>query len=195
MKNSILTFLLTCLFITTSFENYANNYSENLIIEPTSGSFDFIASFSKVLKNAKAYTLEVAEAMPAEDYNFKTADSVRTFGEQLAHIGMSSTFILTKLIKGEELPESDVTEETIGASKEKTIALLTMAFDNLIATLESMDSAQLEEKFVVIFLPEKPEFTKMEGFIFLRDHITHHRGQAIVYLRAKGHKAPRYRSF
>ena len=59
----------------------------------------FKNSFTETLKNAKAYTLEVAEKMPAEDYSFKPHDSVRTFGEQMAHIGMSSKLLNTMFIK------------------------------------------------------------------------------------------------
>ena len=62
---------------------------------------DFNASFAQTLKNAKAYTLEVAEKMPAADYTFRPHDSVRTFGEQLAHICMSTQFLHSMFIKGE----------------------------------------------------------------------------------------------
>lgn len=158
-------------------------------------SYDFKTSFISVLENAKTYTLEVAEAMPAEDYTFKATDSVRTFGEQMAHIGMSSMFIVTKLLKGEDLPESKITEQEVGASKEKTIEMLNMSFDHAISSLKEMSDEELQETFVLFFRPEKPEYTKLEGFIFLRDHITHHRGQAIVYLRMKGQKAPQFRAF
>ncbi|OIQ36154.1 MAG: hypothetical protein BM563_11310 [Bacteroidetes bacterium MedPE-SWsnd-G1] len=163
--------------------------------KPTKGPFDFKTSVVSILKNAKTYTIEVAEAMPAEDYTFKTADSVKTFGEQMAHIAMSSMFIHKKLILGEELPQSEMTEASIGASKEQTIKMLNMSFDAMISSLEGMSHEELHEKFSVFFLPEKPEFTKIEGFLFIRDHVTHHRGQAIVYLRVKGHKAPDYRAF
>ena len=60
----------------------------------------FNKSFAATLKSAKAYTLEVAEKMPAEDYTFKPHDSVRTFGEQMAHIAMSSKLLNTMFIKG-----------------------------------------------------------------------------------------------
>jgi len=33
-----------------------------------------------------------------------------------------------------------------------------------------------------IFSPEKPEYTKEEGFYFLKDHGTHKKDQAIIYL-------------
>jgi len=196
MKKSILLIAFIGLFIgMTSCTETSNKSEKNEITEESINSYDFKTSFIKVLENAKAYTLEVAEAMPAEDYTFRTTDSVRTFGEQLAHIGISTQFILVKLIKGEELPESDITEQGIGESKETTIALLNKSFDDIIETLNSMDNATLNEKFILFFLPEKPEYFKHEGFVFLRDHITHHRGQAIVYLRAKGHQAPQYRAF
>ena len=68
-----------------------------------SAESDFNESFSQTLKNAKAYTLEVAEKMPAEDFTFKPHDSVRSFGEQLAHIGMSTNFLNAMFIKGESI--------------------------------------------------------------------------------------------
>ncbi len=38
-----------------------------------------------------------------------------------------------------------------------------------------MDDKALEETFIFMFSSEKPEFTKKEGFAFLRDHGTHHK--------------------
>ncbi len=158
-------------------------------------AFDFKKSFVKILINAKKYTIEVAEAMPEEEYSYKVSDSIRTFGEQVAHIGLSSQFILEKFIKGENPNEDQKSEQEIGASKEETILILNVMFDDAIETLKNIDENSLSEKIVIDFIPGKPEFTKQEGFYFLRDHISHHRGQAIVYLRAKGHKAPQYRAF
>lgn len=195
MNKLLISFVFSITLITTISCTTTSTQQATTSINKTADTFNFKSSFSKVLDNAKAYTLEVAEAMPAEDYTFKTTDSVRSFGEQMAHIGMSSQFILVKLIKGEEVEESTETEQEIGASKEKTMALITKSFDDIISSLNSMDEENLNEKFELLFLPEKPEYTKLEGFIFLRDHITHHRGQAIVYLREKGHKAPQYRAF
>lgn len=159
----------------------------------------FNQDFSKVLLHAKEYTIQVAEAMPAENYNYKPTDSVRTFGEQMAHIGMSTSMILHKFIKGEDMKmdmeEGAKLEKSVGASKEETIKLLNSAFDDAINSLKKMNQSELDETFVFIFSPDKPEFSNQQGFLFLRDHITHHRGQAIIYLRMKGIKAPGYRAF
>lgn len=157
----------------------------------------FNNSFAQVLTDAKAYTLEVANEMPADKYNFKPNDSVRSFGEQMAHIGMGNKMVLTIFIKGEEMnmdpEEGKKMEQKLGASKDECIKMLSKSFDDAIAALKSMDDKALQDKFVFIFSPEKPEYTKKEGFLFLRDHVTHHRGQAIIYLRMQGLKAPQYR--
>ncbi len=164
-----------------------------------SAESDFNESFAQTLKNAKAYTLEVAEKMPAEDFTFKPHDSVRSFGEQLAHIGMSTNFLNAMFIKGESIEFDPAAaaqmEQEMGASKEKVIENINASFDEAIATLESMSEDDLKQTFVFHFIPSKPELTKQQGFLFIRDHITHHRGQAIMYLRIKGHDAPQYRPF
>ena len=160
---------------------------------------DFNKTFAQTLKNAKAYTLEVAEKMPAEDYTFRPHDSVRTFGEQLAHIGMSTQFLHTMFIKGEQMEfdpaEAAKMEKEVGASKEAVIEHINQSFDDAISTLEAMSSEDLAKTFVVPFIPGEPELNKEQGYLFIRDHITHHRAQAVTYLRIKGHVPPQYRPF
>ena len=169
------------------------------INKESSSEKQFNETFSEVLLHAKQYTLEVAEAMPAEHYKFRPSDSVRTFGEQMVHIGMSTSMILHKFIKGEdlkmEMSEVAKLEKSLGASKEETIKLLHSAFDDAIASLKKMDQQELDKTFVFVFVPSKPEMTNQQGFLFLRDHVTHHRGGAIIYLRMKGIKPPGYRPF
>ncbi len=189
MKNSIAYFLFAAVGISLLAFTGINKKSKE----------GFSSSFSETLKSAKAYTLEVAEKMPAEDYSFKPHDSVRSFGEQMAHIAMSTKFLNDIFIKGEEFKFDPVatgkTEKMTGASKEACIEMINSNFDEVIATLEGMSEADLEETFVFAFAPNKPELTKEQGFLFIRDHITHHRGQAITSLRIKGHNAPDYRPF
>lgn len=167
-------------------------------LKPNANS-EFKSSFTETLKNAKAYTLEVAEKMPAEDYTFRPHDSVRTFGEQLAHLSMSSSLLNKMFIKGEQVnfdpAEGEKMMKMVGASKEETIKVINTSFDEVIATIESMSDEDLQATFVFGFAPNKPELTKEQGFLFIRDHVTHHRAQAVTYLRIKGHDAPQYRPF
>ena len=189
MKKSITYFFLGALSIgLLAFVSDKNEESKS-----------FHDSFTATLKSAKAYTIEVAEKMPAGDYNFKPHDSVRSFGEQMAHIALSSKLMNTMFIKGEKVDfdpvEGAKLEKSVGASKEECIQLLNANFDEIIATIEGMSDKDLQDTFVFGFAPNKPELTKEEGFLFIRDHITHHRGQAITTLRIKGHNAPSYRPF
>lgn len=159
----------------------------------------FNKSFAEVLRSAKAYTLEVAETMPEADYSFKPSDSVKTFGEQIAHIGMSTQLLHSVFIKGEEMKmdpaEGAKLEKEMGQSKQACIDQINKAFDTAIVTLENMSDKELQETFVFFFAPDKPELTKESGYLFLRDHVTHHRAQAITYLRIKGQVPPSYRPF
>ena len=91
--------------------------------------------------------------MPAEKYTFKPTDSVRSFGEQMAHIGMSTQFILGVFIKGEELKfdpaETAKMEKQIGASKEECIETMEAAFDEVISTLGLSQQTLLQKKWMM----------------------------------------------
>ncbi|RLD28351.1 MAG: hypothetical protein DRI75_06915 [Bacteroidetes bacterium] len=193
MKKSIIYFVLTVFVLSTiSFVK----------VENTSAKENSSNSFVMMMKATKAYTLEIAEAMPEDKYAFKPSDSVRSFGEQLAHIGMSSKFLLGMFIKGEQMPTDPEVfanigkmEKEMGASKAACIKTLNEAFDELISIYKSMNAESLSETFEVPFDPNKPTFTKEQGFQFIKDHIIHHRGQALVSLRMQGIKAPAYRLY
>lgn len=166
---------------------------------PVSGK-DFRSYFTQVLKHSKEYTLEVANAMPEQDYRYRPTPEVRTFGEQMAHIGMSASSILHRFIKGDQnksmsMEKRKELEQSIGKNKAQVIELITNSFDDAIKTLEKMSDEDLQKTFIFEYAPDKPELTKEEGFLILRDHITHHRGQAIIYLREKGITPPTYRPF
>ena len=159
------------------------------------------AEFIEYFEDAKSYTIELAEAMPADKYTFKPHDSVRSFGEQLAHVAMSSKFLTDIFIKGEPMPAPEMfakiaqMEKEMGADKEKCIATLNENMKYVKETYKGMSEEQLNETFKVPFDPNQPEFSKKRGFDFIKDHLIHHRGQALVGLRMQNIKAPNYRLY
>ncbi len=194
MKKSIYYFMLGALVLSTIAFVKVDNTSK----------VDTAESYITALNGVKAYTLEIAEAMPADKYTFRPHDSIRSFGEQMAHIGMSSKFLLGMFIKGEPMPTDPEVfanigkmEKEMGMSKKDCIKAVTESFDAIIATYESMDGESKKATFTVPFdpSPEKPKFSKEKGFQFISEHIAHHRGQALVSLRMQGIKAPRYRLY
>ena len=160
-----------------------------------------IEAYVEVLLVSKSYTLQIAEAMPTDKYTFKPTDSVRSFGEQMSHIAMSSKFLMDLFVKGEPMPSQEdfamaaKMEKEMGKSKEACIKALTEAYDMVIATYKNMSDAQLAETFIVPFDPSQPSFSKEKAFQFISEHNAHHRGQALVSLRMQGIKSPDYKLY
>jgi uncharacterized damage-inducible protein DinB len=191
-----LTFYALIVVVAISTLAFVN--TKNTTVENEKGDDYFL----KLLEESKSYTIELAEAMPADKYTFKPHDSVRSFGEQMAHIGMSSKFLLSTFVKGEPFPtdpnvfaEIGKMEKEMGTSKEACIKTITETFNDIKSTYKSMDDAAMKEMFTVPFDPTQPKFPKSKAFDFIRDHMIHHRGQALVSLRMQGVKAPAYKLY
>ena len=140
---------------------------------------------TKKWENAAAYTLEVAHLMPLENYNFQPAKEVMTFGEQLLHITFNMNWLGNRYLNA-NLHSIDsfngITE------KDLIIKILDEGFNN---ALQAMRSLALEE------LDDEVDFfagslTKRQIIHLMHDHLTHHRGQLIIYLRMRGIEPPRY---
>ena len=189
MKKSIFYFLLGAFIVSTiAFIDVKNSNAET-------------EAYAALLDGVKDYTLELMEAMPADKYTFRPHDSIRSFGEQMAHVGMSTQFLTNMFINGGPMPTQDdfakfaKIEKEISTSKEATTKAVTEGFDAMITAYKSMNSETMQEKFTVFFDPKQPQFSKEQGFKFINDHIIHHRSQALVALRMQNIKAPDYRLY
>lgn len=146
----------------------------------------FIRSTVERLKNAKDYSLKVAEAMPADKYDFKPTPSEMSFGGMLMHMAENLLYISTEFVSSDR-------GRAMGAmptdsSKASVIKTLSAAYDNAIATVAALPKENLADS--VAFFAGK--LTKMQMINILSDHQTHHRGQLIVCLRLNGIVPPRY---
>jgi len=189
MKKSIFYFLLGVFVVSTiAFMDVRNSNAE-------------IEAYVVMLNSNKDYTLEMMEAMPADKYTFRPHDSIRSFGEQMAHLGMSTNFLTQMFINGDPMPTQEdfakfgKMEKEMATSKEAVTKAVSDGFDAMINAYSNMDEEGMKEKFTVFFDPKQPQFSKKEGFKFISDHIIHHRGQALVALRMQGIKAPDYRLY
>src|SRR6185369_457957 len=75
-------------------------------------------------KKSKDLSLKTAQAMPAENYDFKPFPEARAFGAEQQHLGQAEGFYLGRLGKGmaPAAPRNDVTKPT-------TIKYLTEVYD------------------------------------------------------------------
>ena len=125
------------------------------------------------LENSRNYTLSVAQAMPENSYDFKPTEAVWNFRELLHHMAYGIQWWEDNYIKGNKVAWD---QPPAKSNKQEIIRYLTKAYDSLNATISG----------------QKLTAEAIKGFHATIDHTTHHRGQAITYLRCVGITPPEY---
>jgi len=126
------------------------------------------------LENSREYTLAVAEAMPEKEYDSKPADGIWNFRELLSHIAYGIHWWENNFIKRTETAwDPPLAKDT----KQQVLSYINEAYASLKRTISNGQAAD----------------NVVKGFQATLDHITHHRGQAILYLRCKGIVPPEYK--
>lgn len=140
-------------------------------------------AFLEKWRNSKEYLLGIAEAMPEEAYDFKPTERQMTFAEQLIHITKNMEWLSSSYFGKEEAEVSILKNE-----KERIIRNISNSFDAVYDTIKNTPDEALEET-VEFFAGPK---SKLQILNLLQDHVTHHRGQLIVYLNLNEIEPPRY---
>ena len=160
-------------------------------LSPLSAQKDvFIQEYLERLENSKKYLILVAESMPEEDYDFKPTPESLSFAEHLMHIAWAMDWHSQSLMGGREARDwnTDTELKVDNKSKEEMIAAIDRTFDITLAFIKSFDVHKLEDRLDYF----GSDRTKRQVLLLLADHITHHRGQMLVYMRLNGLKPPRY---
>lgn len=143
-----------------------------------------IEFFVEHWRKSKDLTLKVADAMPADDYNYKPFADARAFGAEMQHLGQAEGFYLGLLGKGRApaAPRGDITKST-------TVQYLTASFDWAIGVVGQLTSADLTKTFS---LGRGPSMTGLDALYQAMIHTAHTRGYAEMFLRNKGVTPPEY---
>lgn len=136
-------------------------------------------------ENSKTYLLAMAEAMPGEKYDFKPTPRQMSFKEQLMHIKGNMDWLSTTYFTENTFDRS---KTIIPVTKAETIKLITEAFDSAKGIVENAPDATLRDT-VDFFAGPK---SKVQILNLLQDHVSHHRGQLIVYLNLCEIEPPRF---
>ena len=137
-------------------------------------------------RSTREYSLEVLEAMPAEQFDFKPVDEVFTFGEQLEHFANSNAGYFSRFEK-DARPSRPETR-----TKETLRGFLTATFDYVEAVLSGLTEEEFSRRDVRFGSSTKAH-TAQDIFLRAYMHTAHHRGQTVSYLRLKGITPPRWR--
>ena len=161
------------------------------VISPLSAQENhFIKDYLERLENSRAYLILVAETMPADTYDFKASPESMTFAENLMHIGYAIDWHSQSLLGGRESRDwkTDTIFKVANKSKEEMMATIDKTFDEAITFIKQFDVTQFDDQLDYFGLNR----SKRQIFLLLADHITHHRGQMLVYMRLNGLVPPRY---
>lgn len=151
---------------------------------------DFIKEYLERLESSRKYLVLVAETMPEENYDFKATPESMSFAEHLMHIGWAMDWHSQSLIGGREARDWNTdTELQVGnKTKEEMIGKIDKTFDETIKFISSFEISGLDERLDYF----GSDRIKRQILLLLADHITHHRGQMLVYMRLNGLNPPRY---
>jgi len=130
-------------------------------------------------ERTKGILLRSAEKMPEENYNFKPADTVRTFGQIVGHLA-DAQYLFCSTASGDKNPGLNI--EKTKTSKADLIAALKEGFAYCDKVYDSMTDAAATQtvKFFGNDLPKYAVLSVSNG------HNMEHYGNLVTYMRVKG---------
>ncbi|WP_378180488.1 DinB family protein [Aquimarina sp. SS2-1] len=145
------------------------------------------SAFLEKWNNSKEYLLEIARSMPANKYTYTPTEKKMDFRSQLLHICGNMLWLSTTYFSDEEFDRKKLAEEAPD-SKIEVIKLLEKSFEEVYDCVKNTPEESLTVE-VDFFAGPK---SKLQILNLLQDHVTHHRGQLIVYLNLNEIKPPKY---
>ena len=139
-------------------------------------------------KNAKSYTLAMADKLVEEKYDFKPVKEEMSFKEQLVHIGENIYWLSSTYIKEASKPLISGKINSKELNKEQVMQFLISAYDYGIQAMIEIDKMSLSKEFNW----NGGKLNKYQFLNLIQDHQTHHVGQLIVYLRLNAIEPPKY---
>jgi uncharacterized damage-inducible protein DinB len=155
------------------------------------GGKELANAFRTVRKN----TIQIAQDIPEDKYDFKPAPSSRSIKQTLAHIATLTTF--PTMLHGERIPIEKIdfqqymakvqAEEAKLQTKDQIVAKLKDDGDKFAKMLEGLS----DEKFLaeeITFRPgaTPPSRTRFDLLLAAKEHEMHHRGQLMLMQRMIG---------
>lgn len=132
-------------------------------------------------ENNKKYTLEMIELMPEEAMDEIPAEGMESYRWQVEHF--SKSFVN----QSGKIPDFPIAEIDV-TTKESMLKSMEEVFDSILKYLNQINGSKLSETMEMWYGTS----TRLRVFNLMDNHLAHHRGQMIVYLRLKGIKPAKY---
>ena len=147
-----------------------------------------INSHLEKFKNAKSYTLSMAEKLDEQKYDFKPVKEEMSFKEQLVHIGENIYWLSSTYIKEEPNPLKGKKVNSSDMNKEQVMQFVKDAYEYGLKVMIELDEKTLSKEFNW----NGGKLNKYQFLNLIQDHQAHHVGQLIVYLRLNTIEPPKY---
>ena len=144
-------------------------------------------AFLEKWNNSKDYLIAIAEAMPEDKYAYAPTEREMNFGAQLLHMRGNMLWLGNTYFSSKEFDRKSLSKNT-PESKQEIINALKKSFDDVYKLVEQ---TPLEELKTTVDFFAGPK-SKLQILNLLQDHLTHHRGQVIVYLNLHDIVPPDY---
>ena len=138
----------------------------------------FSAFNKRAYGQVKLWLIGSAEKMPEQNYSFKPADAVRSFGQVVGHVA-DAQYLFCSTVLGEKDPGLRI--EKTKTSKADLIAALKDAFAYCDKAYDAATDASVTQT-VKLFGGDMPKPVVLEVNIM---HATEHYGNLVTYLRMK----------
>jgi uncharacterized damage-inducible protein DinB len=139
-----------------------------------------LSSWNKIAySRVKDILLRSAQKMPEENYGFKPADTVRSYGQILGHVA-DAQYTFCSIAAGEKNPGLDI--EHTKTSKTDLIAALNAAFAYCDKAYDAMTDATAVQ-MIKLFGSDAP---RLSALTVNNMHDLEHYGNLATYMRIKG---------
>jgi uncharacterized damage-inducible protein DinB len=155
------------------------------------GGKQLAASYRTVRNN----TIQIAEEIPENKYEFKAAPELRSIGQLLAHIATIPSFQMymqsnriddLKKVNFPELMQNARAEEAKPRTKAELIQFLKTEGENFATYLEGLSESFLAEQVTMPPGAQPATKSRFEMLLSPKEHEMHHRGQLMVLQRMTG---------
>lgn len=138
-------------------------------------------------------TRRLLQAVPEKDLGYRPSDTSWTMGELAQHIATIYYWYTGTLTQDVYDMAADHLERGAPSDIKATLALFESNVEKARAALATLTEEKLQANWTMkvgehVVLGPMPRGIVARGFLF--NHIYHHRGEMIVYLRATGNKVP-----
>lgn len=132
---------------------------------------------------AKRNVVQSAEVMGESDYSFRPVDTVRTFGQILAHVA-GANYVFCSAAKGEKPPHAEDAFEKTATTRAQIIKALNDSVAYCDSALALLDDKRAAE---VVDLPfGMGKGARALPLMLNTGHVQEHYGNLVTYFRIKG---------